>query len=84
MLITINDLFLPVLWAALALCVCGILALTKRYAPLTDDEARILWKIHKLSAQCPAKHWKKIVHRSKLVGFKCGCGYRHTQRRPMT
>ena len=80
---TLYDLLLPVLWASLALYISWFLTSTKRYAPLTKDEVRALWQIHRKSTQCPARHWKKISHKSKLVGFKCGCGYTHAQKRPI-
>jgi hypothetical protein len=55
----------------------------KRYAPLTKDEVRTLWEIHKQKASCKARHCKRIVRGKKLIGFRCGCGHTHVQKRPM-
>jgi len=55
----------------------------KHYFPITADEAKILWKIHKQHIQCTAKKWRIITHRNKTIGFECECGYRHIQKRPI-
>jgi hypothetical protein len=55
----------------------------KRYAPLTEDEVKTLWVIHKQKASCKAKNCQKIIRNKKLIGFKCGCGHMHVQKRSM-
>ncbi|MEM3640402.1 MAG: hypothetical protein QXH37_00525 [Candidatus Bathyarchaeia archaeon] len=56
----------------------------KHYAPLTPNEAKILWKIHKQNAQCNAKAWRGVRRGGNLVGFECECGYKHIQKRLIT
>jgi hypothetical protein len=52
--------------------------------PLTVDEAKLLWKIHKKSANCASHKWHLITRRGgKISGFKCECGYKYTQKRPI-
>ncbi|MEM2994568.1 MAG: hypothetical protein QXI91_00920 [Candidatus Bathyarchaeia archaeon] len=55
----------------------------KHYAPLTKNEAEILWKIHKQNGNCNGKKWQAITRHGKMIGFKCECGYKHTQKRPI-
>ena len=50
--------------------------------PLTVDEARVLWKMHKQSANCVGHRWRRIARKSgKLLGFECECGFRYEQKR---
>lgn len=55
----------------------------KQYASLTPSDARILWKIHKQDSNCKAKKWRIIRYRDKIIGFECGCGHRHIEKRPL-
>jgi len=80
---TLYTLLLPSLWVSLAVYASWYFTSAKRYAPMTSEEVRALWEIHKQKNLCRAKHWKKIVHKNKLVGFKCGCGYSKAQKRPI-
>lgn len=71
-------------WGCFAAYVTWYFTSAKHYAPLTLDEAKILWKIHKQKAQCKAGKCYQIIRRGKIVGFKCQCGHEHTQKRPIT
>ncbi|MEM2093620.1 MAG: hypothetical protein QXE16_04995, partial [Candidatus Bathyarchaeia archaeon] len=55
----------------------------KHYAPLSIEEAQLLWKIHKQRDNCNSKTWSEIHRSGKMVGFRCGCGYKHIQKRPV-
>jgi hypothetical protein len=55
----------------------------KHYFPITVNEAKILWKIHKQHIGCVSKKWRVIKRGNNVVGFECECGYRHVQRRPI-
>lgn len=59
------------------------IASLKTYAPMTCKEARLLWKIHKKETGCNAEKMHEIKHRNKIVGFRCECGYKHIQKRPI-
>lgn len=80
---TMYNMLLPASWAFLAVYIAWFLTSAKRYAPLTKHEVRALWRIHRRNTKCQARHWKEIFHKSKLVGFKCECGYTHAQKRPI-
>lgn len=77
------EIIAPIVWAGLIVYIVWYFMVAKHYAPLTRDEVSLLWKIHKQNAGCRAKSWKEIRHGRKIVGFECGCGYRHVQKRPI-
>jgi hypothetical protein len=56
----------------------------KHTTPISPDEARLLWKIHKQTLRCDARRWRKIKNGNKTVGFECECGYKHVQKRPVS
>jgi len=72
------------IWMVFGAYTFWFFTLAKEYVPLTTEEAEFLWKLHKQFDQCNAKTWQKITHNGRLVGFKCECGYRYVQRRPIT
>lgn len=57
---------------------------SKREASITRQDADILWKLHKRKTDC---HGHKIQHltlkNGQIKGFKCECGYRYIQKRPL-
>jgi hypothetical protein len=56
----------------------------KRSEPITVDEAKMLWKIHKKTTHCGGQKWQPITRKGdKLKGFQCECGYTYSQKRPM-
>ncbi|MCS7113857.1 MAG: hypothetical protein RMJ15_02820 [Nitrososphaerota archaeon] len=77
------EIIAPIIWAGLIIYIVWYFVGAKHYAPLTHDEAKILWKIHKQNARCPSKMWKEIRRGKKIIGFECECGYRHIQKRPI-
>lgn len=51
-------------------------------APLTVNDAKVLWKMHKQSTNCAGHKWRRIRCKSgKVLGFECECGYKYTQKR---
>jgi len=74
---------MPLLWGCFAVYATWYFTLAKHYAPVTVNEARILWKIHKQNIRCAARKWREIRRGGKIVGFECECGYKHTQKRPI-
>lgn len=70
-------------WTTLIAYATWYFTSAKYYAPLTLDEAKILWKIHKQNIGCNGRKWQVVKRRGKIVGFKCECGYKHVQRRPI-
>jgi hypothetical protein len=77
------EISVPVLWLVLLVYALWYFLSAKDYVPLDSREALLLWKIHKQQAKCGAKGWRKIQRRNKIVGFKCECGYKHLQKRPI-
>jgi hypothetical protein len=55
----------------------------RNYAPVTAEEAQALWQIHKREVCCTSNKWSKVKHKDAIIGFECGCGYNHSQKRPM-
>lgn len=70
-------------WAAFMIYLIWYFAKAKHYAPLSMEEAQLLWKIHKARDDCNSKTWSEIHRGGKMVGFRCGCGYKHIQKRPV-
>ena len=75
------NLLLPLLWVSFVLYATWYLTSAKRYVPLTAAEAKVLWEMHAQRKQCRSKRWKKIKRGDRIVGFECGCGYKHVQKR---
>ena len=77
-------LIMPSIWACLVVYAIWYSTKAKHFAPITSSEARTLWVIHYQNSNCGAKKWRQVKHKGQTVGFECGCGYRHVQRRPIT
>jgi hypothetical protein len=78
-----SPYLMPSIWIGLGAYVVWYFASAKNCVPLTNQEARLLWKIHKQSTECNARKWQQIKRRGKIIGFKCGCGYKYIQKRPI-
>ena len=78
----LNTLLLT---ASSSLAVCGaLLALAKRSIPITPNEAKMMWMMHRKNTSCKCHKWQPIKRKKdKIVGFRCECGYRYTQKRPL-
>lgn len=72
-----------ILWGLFMLYLTWYFTSAKHHSPITPNEAKILWKIHKQNTQCNARKWRKIKRGDKIVGFECECGYKHIQKRPL-
>jgi len=79
----LSPFLMPSMWIALIAYGTWYFTSAKRCAPLTKEEVRVLWKIHKQEAQCNCRKLQEIKRRGRVVGFKCGCGYTHKQERLM-
>jgi len=71
------------LWVCFTAYALWYFTSAKHYAPLTPNEARLLWRIHKQTTKCNSKKWREIHRGRKIVGFACGCGYKYMQKRPI-
>jgi len=77
------EILMPALWTSFGAYALWYLTKAKSYAPITAEEARLLWTIHKRSSRCNGTEWQKITRGKKIVGFECRCGYKHVQKRPI-
>jgi hypothetical protein len=77
------EILTPLFCALFAIYAVWYFTSAKHYAPLTLQEVKLLWKIHKKDAQCRARKWWKICHKDRIVGFKCECGYKHLHKKPI-
>ena len=77
-----NTLILTA-WSGLAVCAI-VFTLAKRSVPVTVDEVKVMWVMHRKTASCRCRKWEPIKRKKdKIVGFQCECGYRYTQKRPL-
>jgi hypothetical protein len=83
MLMPVSIIVMPPLWLCFAVYAAWYFTSAKHYAPLTLDEAKILWKIHKKDAKCRARKMQIVSRGAKIIGFKCECGYKYLQKRPI-
>jgi hypothetical protein len=77
------EILMFTVWGCLTTYAIWYFTLAKHYAPITFNEAKILWKIHKQNIRCNARKWRGIKRQGKIIGFECGCGYKHIQKRPL-
>ena len=71
-------------WAFFTTYLLWYMVSVKRSAPISLDEAKMLWKIHKKTTRCSSHKWRPIAKRGgKIKGFQCECGYKYKQIRPI-
>ena len=78
-----SGVLVPAIWLSLGFCIAWFLLSAKRSVPLSDKEVKMLWKIHKRKTRCKAKKYKKVTSRGKIIGFKCDCGHKYVQKKPI-
>jgi hypothetical protein len=71
------------LWGLFAVYLVWYLTRAKDYSPITPGEARQLWAIHRDGVHCNSTRWKKVERGGQIVGFRCDCGFKYLQRRPL-
>ena len=82
---TFGILEISVIASVGCFCVTALWYFTgaRNYAPLTATEAQSLWQIHKREDCCSSEKWQKVKSKDAIIGFECGCGHKHSQKRPM-
>ncbi len=69
-------------WAFFAGYLIWYITSAKRDAPITVNDAKVLWKLHKQSTNCTGHKWRCVTCKNgKVLGFECACGYKYTQKR---
>jgi len=77
-------ILLAAIWASFTGYAVWYVTSAKRNVPITFDDAKTLWKIHKKNTKCPGHKWHPISRRGgKISGFECECGYKYNQKRPI-
>jgi len=71
------------LWTTFVIYVTWYCTSAKYNAPISQNEAKLLWKIHRQNKKCAARRWREIKHQSRIVGFECECGHKYMQKRPV-
>lgn len=81
----LTSLLPQIVIACAAVAAALYLATAKRSAPLTKQEAAILWKIHKQRTNCQSSTWRPLTQRTTgvITGFKCECGCHYMQKVPL-
>jgi hypothetical protein len=77
------EIIASIIWTCFTVYVIWYFAYAKHFAPITYNEAKILWKIHRKNSNCNGRRWREIKRKDEIVGFECECGYKHIQRRPI-
>lgn len=56
----------------------------RRHTPISQKEARMLWKLHKQNDKCESRKWRlQTDKKGEVIGFECQCGYNYQQTRPL-
>ena len=77
------EIITVALWTCLMAYATWYFTSAKNYAPITSNDAKMLWKIHKRNIRCAARKWREIKRGDKIIGFECECGYKYIQKRPI-
>jgi hypothetical protein len=78
------SIILPIISISTFITILLLMASTKRKVPITVEEAKTLWKIHKKTTKCTAHKWQPVSPKGTMLnGFKCECGYKYTQKKPL-
>jgi len=79
----IGELALAI-WLFLVVYIIWFLTLARDYVTLTGRETTLLWTLHKRQSNCFSTKFETIRRKNKLVGFRCGCGYKYLSKRLIT
>ena len=66
--------------------VCGALGAVaiKRTIPITIEDAKVMWTLHKQNSRCKCRKWRLLGRKEdKVIGFQCECGYKYKQKKPI-
>lgn len=77
------ELLVPTLWVTFGCTLAWYLLSAKTYKEITTREVDLLWKTHKQFSHCIAKKFEPITKRKRIVGYRCHCGHKHLQKRPI-
>src|SRR4030067_3343160 len=79
-----ETIVVTAVWACFSAYLLWYVTSVKRNEPITVDEAKTLWKIHKENTHCAGHKWRPIARRGgKIKGFQCDCGYKYSQIKPI-
>ena len=79
-----ETVIVTAVWSVFSIYLLWYLTAVHRSEPITIDEAKMLWKIHKKNCRCASNKWQPIKRRGgKIKGFQCECGFKYAQSRPI-
>ncbi|MFC1486711.1 hypothetical protein ACFLRN_03355 [Thermoproteota archaeon] len=78
-----SGVLIPGVALTLVFFVAYLLVSAKHSIPLSVDEIETLWKAHKQSTYCKADNWIGITKKQEMIGYKCECGYKQIQKKPL-
>ena len=79
------EILMLTFWLVLAAYLIWYIFKAKTIQPLTLDDLALTWKIHKQQKGCKAEHIHSLIkQKDQIIGFKCECGYKFVQKRPIT
>jgi len=77
------EFLVPTVWVTFGCTLSWYLLSAKRYQEITTREVDLLWKTHKQFTHCVAKKFEPITKGKGIVGYRCQCGHKHLQKRPI-
>lgn len=77
------EFLAPTLWVTFGCTLAWYLLSAKRYHAIDTQELYLLWETHKQFNHCTANEFEPIMKGKKIVGYKCECGHKHLQERPI-
>ena len=78
-----SGALIPGVALSLVFFVAYLMLSAKHFVPLTIDEIETLWKSHKQTTCCKAANWIGITKKQGMIGYKCECGYKQIQKKPL-
>jgi len=77
------EFLVPTLWVTFGCTLAWYLLAAKRCQAISTQELNLLWQTHKQFDHCTATEFEPIMKGKKIVGYKCECGHKHLQERPI-
>ena len=77
------NTLLVIACSSLAACT-AVFTLGRCSAPITVNDAKVMWMMHRKGTHCSGHKWEPIKgKKDKIIGFRCECGHKYTQKRPL-
>jgi hypothetical protein len=70
------EFLVPTMWVTFGCTLSWYLLSAKTYKEITTREVDLLWR-------SVAKKFEQITKGKRIVGYRCQCGHKHLQKRPI-